>query len=254
MEDLSKTSQSETDSKGTNSNKVSRKKSKKIGFTAVEAKPSEVGPHNPQQALEHLGHMLLGVEAKPTGRAGRLALEASRPAEADTKKAEHKMSPVLDKRVETLSRTELLNLSEEIVVDGSSLRQIYETHLIGEHGLRRLVGEHFRGGDLKKALRREIIEREIDFERDPAVRDMVPDQAASSSGGGANTALNQLLEKATASVNDDAEEVAFFKARARYEASQLQQHKKQRQLIDFVIAIALIILVALVIAMYLSRN
>ena len=57
------------------------------------------------------------------------------------------------------------------MIDGSSLRQIYETRLVGERGLRRLVAEHLRGGDLKRAFRREITEREIDFERDPAMRD-----------------------------------------------------------------------------------
>ena len=75
--------------------------------------------------------------------------------------------------METLSRAELLSISEHIGVETSSLRNVYETHLIGEHALRRLVAEYLQGGDVQMALRREIVEHEIDHERDPALRDAV---------------------------------------------------------------------------------
>jgi type IV secretory pathway component VirB8 len=63
-----------------------------------------------------------------------------------------------------------------------------------------------------------------------------------------------MLERATASVSDSGEEAAFFKARAIYETTQLQQHKKHRRLIDFSLAVAIVILVVMVIVLYLSRN
>ena len=75
------------------------------------------------------------------------------------------------KHVETMSRENILELSSKILVDGSSLRQMYETHLIGERALRRLIVEHLSGGNLREALRDEIIQHEIDFERDPMIRD-----------------------------------------------------------------------------------
>lgn len=182
-----------------------------------------------KQAPEHIGHMAITTEAKPTGR-------------------------TTEKRVETLSRAELLELSEKVIIDGSSLRQIYETHLVGERGLRRLLAEHLHGGDLKKALRREIIEREIDFERDPGLRDMapiqIPDDVGTDKG---KAALEELLARADVASDDKSEEAAFFKARAIYESSQLHQHKQQRRMLDISLAIIISALLILVIILYIMR-
>ena len=218
---------SEIDAGKKESRKPKNRKPETIGSLAV--KPESRERNNPERAPEHIGHMLLvDVEKSP----------------------ERSSQPSTGKRIDTLSRAELFSLSETIIVDGSSLRQIYETHLVGERGLRRLVAEHFRGGDLKKALRHEIVEREIDFERDPNLRDMVPEGPV----GNNKAELNKMLERATASVNDSGEEAAFFKARALYEASQLHQHKKHRRVLDIVFASSIVILAALLIVLYLSRN
>lgn len=198
---------------------------------SLERSPSARQPRGSQQAPEHIGHMLIDSEAKSVARPNQ---------------------PVAEKRIDTLNRAELLSLSETIIIDGSSLRQIYETHLIGERGLRRLVAEHLHGGELKKALRREVTEREIDFERDPVMRDMVPVQALNTSAKTA--ALDELLKRATLSINDSNEETAFFKARAIYEASQLHQHKKQRRVIDISLAGFITVLIALIIVLYLSHK
>lgn len=93
------------------------------------------------------------------------------------------------RQAETMARTELLSLSEKIVVDGTSLRNIYETQLISEKGLRRLVAEHLRGGNLARALKRELIERQIDFERDPVLRDKSTRAAAGTAGQAAVKAV-----------------------------------------------------------------
>lgn len=200
--------------------------------------------HSSQRAPEHIGHMLVTAEAKSGERSGK----PERPKDTEELLAR----PLTEKRVETLNRAELLSLSEKIIVDGSSLRQIYETHLIGERGLRRLVGEHLRGGDLKKALRREVIEREIDFERDPAMRDLAAQAPVGT--GGSKATLNDLLQKASLSVVDTTEEVAFFKARARYEATQEEQHEQQRRLIDISLVSAIVVLITAVIFLYLRKG
>jgi hypothetical protein len=229
---------------------------------SIDRKPEQTPENEPfhdsQPAPEHIGHMLVTAnETAPATHAGRLAHEAARrPVKEPELPKENSLPIASGKRIETLNRAELLSMSEQIIVDGSSLRQIYESHLIGERGLRRLVAEHLHDGDLRKALRREVIEREIDFERDPAVRDMVPRQGLT--GGGANDgrgkeALNKLLEKASVNINDNGEEAAFFKARALYEANQLQQHKQHRRLIDFGLAGVITVLIALIIVLYLSR-
>ena len=70
-----------------------------------------------------------------------------------------------------LRRKELLLIASKVEVQGISLKKMHENRQISEKGLRRIIEVYLRGGNVKKALRRELIEREIDFERDPAVRD-----------------------------------------------------------------------------------
>lgn len=73
--------------------------------------------------------------------------------------------------IKTLRRRELLELSEKIKVEGASLRDMFDNGLFGERALRRLVGQYIKGKDVRLMLRREIIEKQIDFERDPFLRD-----------------------------------------------------------------------------------
>jgi hypothetical protein len=190
--------------------------------------------HVPTQR-EHLGQVVVSAESRP----------ARPPEKAVETKSE---KPLTDKRIETLNRAELLALSEKIVVEGSTLRNIYETHLIGERGLRRLVAEHLRGGDLAKALKVEITEREIDFERDPVLRDMAP-----TIGGGGGTAvagkaaLDQMLEKASQNIAASSEEAAFYKARAAFETQQFRQQQKQRRAVDAALVTTIVVLLSVVV-------
>lgn len=217
----------ESNSEDEESSKSKRRRSGIIAPLVAESKNAERLSAG-KQAPEHIGHMAITTEAKPASVAG--------------------------KRIETLSRAELLDLSEKVIIDGSSLRQIYETHLVGERGLRRLLAEHLHGGDLKKALRREIIEREIDFERDPGLRDMAPIQMPDNAGTDrGKAALEKLLEQADIASDDKGEEAAFFKARAIYESSQLQQHKQQRRILDISLAIIIASLLLLVVVLYIMR-
>ncbi len=218
------------------------------------------------KAQEHLGQMLMTAaetEALIKAEKRERSEEADEAKRAESKKTgAEKLAQKLSneaavlptgKRVETLSRSELLSMSEKIIIDGSSLRQIYETHLIGERGLRRLITEYLLGADLKKALRREIVEREIDFERDPGLRDMTLPQQVSTSSGGGNAALTKLLSQVMPNADND-EEVAFFKARAAYEALEQQKYKKRRSIIDISLAILIAALTLTLIVVFLIRH
>ncbi len=223
----------------TDESDVSARKSRKynagnLGFVAAASEKSRQPAleanqlHAPHKRQEHIGHMLVTAEVRPA-------------------------AAVSEQKAATMSRVELLSLSETIMVNGSSLRQIFESHLIGEHGLRRLIAEYARGGDLKKALRQEVIEREIDFERDPAMRDL-PLQAAAPLSGSGKAALNTLLKQAAASIPAAQEEAAFFKARARYDAVQQSQRQKQRRAIDIAMTAAITVLVVVVIFLFIRGN
>ncbi len=229
---------------------------------AIEAdQPDDEQP----KTSEHIGHMLMtATEAETRIKSEKRERSADKEEEESSKQAKtgvEKLAEKLNnesavlptgKRVETLSRSELLNISERIIINGNSLRQIYETHLIGERGLRRLITEHLLGGDLKKALRREIVEREIDFERDPVLRDMDPQNVNVSTGGG-SPALNELLQRAIPSADSD-EEVAFFKARAAYETLEQQKYKKRRHIIDISLSVTIAFLILMLVFLYITRR
>lgn len=188
----------------------------------------------PEKTPSHLGHIVVTAEAAP-----------KRPAAP-----EHTFVPkaaTIEKQFETINRAELMRLSEKIIVDGSSLRQIYESRLVGEKGLRRLVREHFRGGDLKKALRREIVEREIDFERDPILRDHAASSQASPNGGGPTNAigLQHMLKQANVDLTNEKEETAFLKARAEHEQRVKKRELKKRKTMDISLITTIVVLFGL---------
>lgn len=216
--------------------------------------------HGSTKAPEHIGSMLMAAESAAAVIAGHKRVEQAAPEQRTQTKRESLQSaqkeidvPPQSTRVETLDRVELLELSEKIIVDGNSLRQIYETHLIGERGLRRLVAEHLRGGDVRKALKREVVEREIDFERDPAMRDKA---VSAVSGGGAIQAtpqtLDEMIQRAASKV-DGSEETMFYKAKADYQQQQHDQALKQRRMLDIGIMTAISLLLGTVIFIIISR-
>lgn len=207
--------------------------------------------HSVQEAPGHIGHVLVSAESRrrsepPKQQKERLDTAAVR---------QERLHVTPDKHIETLSRPELMSLSDRIIVEGNSLRQIYETHLIGEQGLRRLVQEYIRGGDVQKALQREIVEHEIDFERDPALRDMaVTETEVAREADPMNTpgkeALNQLLQKAEEALTETEDQLAYYKARTDYEVKRSGEERRQRRTIDTVMTLAIVALVILVVALF----
>lgn len=76
--------------------------------------------------------------------------------------------------VRTMRRQDLLDVSEKILVEGASLKHMYDNNLFSERALRRLVSEYLAGKDIMPHLREEILEKQIDYERDPLLRDRKP--------------------------------------------------------------------------------
>jgi hypothetical protein len=214
---------------------------------------AETSGGKPRQAAapqERIGHVLVTAEASvlPFMKAKERGLEKNEvPKKAKTE------APVVTKHIEHLNRAELMAISDKIYVEGSSLRQIYENRLVGEKGLRRLVAEHLRGGNIKKALRREIMEREIDFERDPVMRDHPTVAMAAGGRKEHNPALQRLLQKADAALPAHDEEVAYYKARAEYEAKEKQQEQRQQKLLDSALAATIILLMAIILMLIVDK-
>lgn len=111
----------------------------------------------------------------------QLTHEEARRDQVETQKVEQQRNV---RFAETLARPQLLAIAENILIDGVPLRQTFEANRISEDGLRRVVGEHLRGGDVSRALRLELVDGERAFERDPRLRDnpdMLPQPTTHSS-------------------------------------------------------------------------
>ncbi|HVX48431.1 MAG TPA: hypothetical protein VHA05_03690 [Candidatus Saccharimonadales bacterium] len=159
-------------------------------------------------------------------------------------------------RVSTMSRDELLEISSEVTVDSTTLRHVYDTHLIGENGLRRLVYEHMQGGDIQEVLHHEILEHEADFERDPRLRRQPqrPDDPKVSAESAADaSSLNDLLGKAGLAKLDPGKELTSPKLLPEHGRRQGLQPGRRRLLDAGFIAIIIILLV-LVAVLAMSRR
>ena len=75
-----------------------------------------------------------------------------------------------DKNVLRFSKAELLQTAKKINLGGDSLSELLGLGRIDEAGLRRIVGEFLTGGDVQAALKRELQQREMAYERDPRLR------------------------------------------------------------------------------------
>jgi hypothetical protein len=184
----------------------------------------------------------------PPERIGKVIIEGGS-ARAEAVRRVSPVEGLTEKDIVTLNRVELLAVSEKIIVEGTSLRHIYETHLVGEKGLRRLVAEFLRGGNLNKALKRELVEKEIDFERDPILRDK--NRSDSNDGGGKH--LEALLKKVDNLPGGDTGEMAVLKARAAHEAIVQNRKQQRRKLADLSLAAIIAILIASIITLLLTR-
>ncbi len=206
--------------------------------------------HGEEKSPEHIGRMLITAEAHNGSReVPRAPFIAER----------LKLRPGL--RIETLSRAELLSFSEQIAVETTSLRNVYETHLIGEHALRRLIAEYLQGGDIHKALQQEILEHEIDFERDPALRDsaIVADEqyrASTQVVAPGKEALNQLLQKAQAviGVADDDEVLSYDRAHKTPPPPTPHNTTSVRRPVDLIMAVTIVLLVILVLVLLFGHH
>lgn len=192
--------------------------------------------HGKELPPESIGHVLISGEAK---------------------EGEQSKETIDWQRVSSMSRSELLDISEEIIIDNTTLRHVYDTHLIGENGLRRLVYEQMRGGDLRQALHHEILEHETGFERDPQLRHqpLKPDWSQQISESPADVpSLADLLSKAGLVKLDPNRELIAPKVLPDHtlHRSGLQTH--QRRLLDIALGSVILILLILVILLLVSRR
>lgn len=199
---------------------------------------TRLGLEKPRSA-ERVGHLLVAAEAPAT----RHKLDSSDNPDRRPNNIRQALRP---EEVKLMNRRELLEVSEKIIIEGASLRRIYESHLVGEQQLRHLVGEYLSGKDIRRILRREMVEREIDFERDPLLRDRARSQVSSN-----DTPLNQLLEKVGLLPSESVADERRQNERTERAVGRAVKQRR-RQLVDAGM-VTIIVILAVVVAVLLVR-
>lgn len=201
--------------------------------------------HGKKLPAERIGHVVIAGEPAPMPE----------PVNKN-KKDTDPSAKVLSSRVATMSRSELLDLSEEISVDNTTLRHVYNSHLIGENGLRRLVYEHARGGNVKETLHREMLEHGTEYERDPQLRRRVETDKPQRAGQEENKSLKELLKKSGMIGGDTDDSVVKSSSRPKVEQTIREaKHKtKQFRALDMAFSSIILILLVLVIMLIVTRG
>ncbi len=228
--------------------------SKKQESSSREAHSIENRHGNPTEAhtihgglqLEQIGHVLINA-AETKHDAPR---EQAKISHAENNK-QHPQS--LIEYIATVNREELLDISSKISVDGTTLRQAYETHLIGENALRRLIAEHVRGGDLHAALKAEITQHEIDFERDPQMRDHANQQITDVKDDDSDDqVIQQMNENPTEKTSSKAVSTKLTEEQEQYPEPSFSVFRSHT--LDMVLAGIIAVLLALVIFLLIRHN
>lgn len=129
------------------------------------------------------------AERPAGGRAGAESAAPLPPVEALLK----------NKSVENLSTAELKHAAEKVRIEGVSLRELLDSRRLDERGARRVMVEYLRGGNVGEVLSRELMEKELQYERDPRMKAA----AGGAIAGGGGMAITAALFGAQAADNTD---------------------------------------------------
>lgn len=181
-------------------------------FAKSETAAAEAATSRPKPAVENQPKP---IETRPTPvpEAPRAKLEANGQSAAPEKPAKAGSA----ESTARLTDKEVIDISSKVKVGETNLRQIYEARLVSEAGLRRLVYEHFGGNDIRRALAREFLAKELSYERDPMLRDKLPAELSQ------NAAV-----ATTAHFNSDDSAVGLTPNSANLASTQSQSQPKSR--------------------------
>ena len=115
------------------------------------------------------------------------------------------------------------------------------------------MAEYQAGKDLSQALKHEVTERQIDFERDPAMRD-VSGSAEQLSSETSHQKLENRIKQAESALSTTQEQVAFLKAKASFETkTRLKQTKQVRAINAVLLSIIAGLIIAVLLLVLLKR-
>ncbi len=108
-------------------------------------------------------------------------------------KSEKLKPEIKNTKMVSLTDKEIISLSEKIKIEGVSLKTFYQNKEVSFNGLKRILNEYLKTGSIEKILKKELIEHQIDFEKDPILKDVRNDDFYTESSS--PKSINELLAK-----------------------------------------------------------
>jgi|GEM_PF-5108320 len=121
-----------------------------------------------------------------------------------------------------LGLPELIRLSKKVTIDGVKLHEIYSAKRIDEAGLRAVIQEFLRGGNVRKQLTDEIVNKEKSFERDPGTRHLTSDQVRDKLAGASVKVIQKSYQLGKTSKKVTREATQVLKSAASQAHQELQ--------------------------------
>jgi len=239
---------------------VSKKLEQQINTVRQEVARQEVSVR--QQARERFiqSREIRGAEttAARTVDAGRKVEAATRlsvgEVTANRRQAAERLgvteatAAVTAERVQRMDHREVLAIAEKVVIDGTSLRTIYEAKQITEPGLRRITREFLRGGDIKAALQAEIQVKEMQYERDPQMRDRLAASYADVDAAQPRTSTEAMASLLAHGVNPKPTQMHDSVRQAHEEAEAAKKRGKQVLVSAWAVLVVVLVIVAVILA------
>jgi hypothetical protein len=141
---------------------------------AASTHETEAQTHQP----ERLGRML--VEAPAILLTGANIQQPERGISA-SKEAVRAVN--FNKKVEDYTTPELKQAAEKIRMDGTTLKEMWDSGRLDERALKRVMKEFVEGRSVRAALNKELLEEELRYERDPQLRDKARQRVAGQQAG-----------------------------------------------------------------------
>ncbi len=162
------------------------------------------------ESIAHTSPLEAGRRTEPTPLDVGRRMEATPLQSLQDKRVESftPLQALQGRRVETFTPRELSQVAEKVSFEGVTLKELQDSRRLDERAVRRVVAEHLKGGNVREVLARELLEKELTFERDPKMRARAAQALAG--GGSVQAVAAAILQGASQSpaVTEDEESAA----------------------------------------------
>jgi hypothetical protein len=149
---------------------------------------------------------------------------------------------------EQMTSKELKAIAEKVIIDHVSLKDMYESQQFDEKGLRRIVNEFLRGGDVQRAITSEVVRKDKAFELDPRLRRQQINNEAK--GGGSSGTIDGQYKELPSGAEPSRKQQLLEQTKRLPELGQAAIHDLKKRQIASVAGVTLVVIIAILLALW----